>query len=846
MVNARRRKNLKAPPEKLGSFYLGAQYDLQNGQITENIVNYDARDLTTHAVCFGMTGSGKTGLCVGLLEEAALDKVPAIIVDPKGDITNLMLQFPDLQPQDFKPWINPDDARRKGKTIDDYSQATAEMWRKGLGDWGIDSSRIKALQESADFIIFTPGSDAGIPISLLSSLAAPKLSFDDNSEIIREQITGTVAALLELAGVDADPVRSREAILLATIFEYFWKKKEDLDLTKLISSIQKPPVRKLGVFDVDTFYPLKDRFELAMAFNTLIASPNFQSWLNGESLDIDGLLFNDKGKPRHCIFYLAHLSDRERMLFVTLLLEKVLIWVRSQTGTTSLRALLYFDEVFGFMPPVAEPPSKRPLITLLKQARAFGLGCVLVTQNPVDIDYKGLTNTGTWFIGKLQTERDKKRVLDGLQGVVAQTGIDTKNYSDLISGLSSRVFLYHNVHEKEPMVFYTRWAMSYLRGPLTRPQVRELMVNRKKRLMLTSETPSVPSSIDEKGVEVSEGGGLSKIPSTMAPNVRQVFLPLKIGETEVKQSLSKKFGSNVYLEKIELRYKPVIFGNGTVRFLNRKRSIDEQIEKSFIIEDLDKTTFIDWNDAKSSPLVHNDLLNTKDQVSNKEAFFELPPELANSPEEYKKLSKDLDDFLYYNSVLKLKKNIELDIIQNPGESDRDFQIRLLQKAREERDSEVDKLKAKYEKKLDKLDDKLSKLEFDLADDEAEYNARKREELVGAGESILSIFMGSRRTSRATTIARKRRLTSKAKRKIKETKGDMARVKEDASKLEAELKKAVDKIVEKYEKISEDLRLVEFKPRRSDVKINLVALAWKPYWIVDYKEKGISHRSTFEV
>ena len=834
---------LKAPPEKLGSFYLGTQYDLKKSLITKNAVNYDARDLTTHAVCFGMTGSGKTGLCVDLLEEAALDKVPAIIIDPKGDITNLLLQFPNLQPQDFKPWINPDDARRKGKTVDEYAQYTAELWRNGLNQWGIDSTRIKALQDSADFVIFTPGSDAGIPVSLLSSLAAPKLSYEENSEIIREQITGTVAALLELAGVNADSVRSREAILLATIFDYFWKKKQDLDLATLISSIQKPPVRKLGVFDVDTFYPEKDRFELAMAFNSLIASPNFQSWLKGESLDIDNLLYDNKGKPRHCIFYLAHLSERERMLFVTLLLEKVLIWVRGQTGTTSLRALLYFDEVFGFMPPVAEPPSKKPLITLLKQARAFGLGCILVTQNPVDIDYKGLTNTGTWFIGKLQTERDKKRVLDGLQGVASQSGIDTKDYSDLISSLSSRVFLYHNVHENEPIVFYTRWAMSYLRGPMTRPQIKQLMINRKE-LMNTSKTTDSVQTLKLAESKVTEET-LSRNPPALSPGIPEVFFPLDLSENKAKNSIIEKFGNNVSIENIKLRYKPTIFGSGTVHFFDRKESIDKQIEKNLIIENLDQTSFLDWKNAKATKVGNTDLLNNKNQVSDKEAFFDLIPELANSLTELKNLNKDLKDFLYYSSVLKLKMNDDLDVIQHPEESERDFKIRLLQRSREERDAEVDKLKGKYAKKLDKLQTKLSKLEFDLSDDEADYNARKREEFVGAGESVLSIFMGSRRTSRATTIARRRRMTSKAKRKVDETKEDIVRTKEDIMELEEELKTAIEKIVKKYEKVADDLSLKEVKPRKTDVKVNLVALAWKPIWIVDYKENGLSHRTAID-
>ncbi len=842
-----KRITLNAPPEKLGSFYLGAEYNMDSNQIIDSAINYDARDLTTHAVCLGMTGSGKTGLCIGLLEEAALDKVPALIIDPKGDMTNLMLQFPKLQPEDFKPWINQDDARRKGKTLDEYSQDTANLWRNGLNDWGIDGSRIKSLQDSADFVIFTPGSNSGIPISILSSLAAPNLDFSENFENIREQITGTVSALLELVGVNADPVRSREAILLATIFEFYWKKNQNLDIKQLINSIQKPPVRKLGVFDVDTFYPEKERFELAMAFNSLIASPNFQSWLQGESLDIDTLLYTKQGKPRHCIFYLAHLSDRERMLFVTLLLEKVLVWVRRQTGTTSLRALLYFDEVFGFMPPVAEPPSKRPLITLLKQARAFGLGCVLVTQNPVDIDYKALTNTGTWFIGKLQTERDKSRVLEGLKGIISQSEVENRqNYSELIGRLSSRVFLYHNVHENKPIVFNTRWVMSYLRGPLTRPQVRQLMQNRKK-LNDESETPNLKPSLLVKDLEdqITETQDLSKVPPTLVPDIPQVFFPIRIMENQAKQSLTQKKGPNISIEKTQLYYKPTIIGSFSVRFLDRKNKIDQQVEKSLIVDELGTSTFLDWKSAKESDIKVTDLLNSYEQVIEKEIFFEPLSEFVNSPQEFKKLTKDLQDFLYYTCVLKLKKNTELDIIQNPDEPDRDFQIRLLQIAREQRDTEVDSLKKKYSKQLDKLEDKIRKLEFDLSSDESDYEARKREEIIGAGESVLGFFLGSRRTSTATTAARRRRLTSKAKMNISKTKKEIIEAKKDVTQLEEELKKAVEKIVEKYEKGIERLSYEEFKPKRSDIKIKSVALAWKPSWLIRYKEKGLLQTTNLE-
>jgi hypothetical protein len=826
---------MNTPPEKLGSFYLGGLYDLKTNQITQTPINYDARDLTTHAVCLGMTGSGKTGLCVGLLEEAALDKVPAIIIDPKGDMTNLMLQFPNLQPKDFKPWINPDDARRKGKTLDDYSEYVADLWRNGLNDWGITPDRIKSLGESADFTIFTPGSDAGIPISILSSLAAPDLDYEENTELIREQITGTVGALLELVGVKEDSVRSREAILLSTIFEFYWSKNKDLDLETLIMSIQKPPFRKLGVFDVDAFYPEKDRFQLAMAFNSLIASPNFQSWLQGEQLDIDGLLYTKEGKPRHCIFYLAHLSDRERMYFVTLLLEKVLIWVRRQTGTTSLRALLYFDEVFGFMPPVAEPPSKRPLITLLKQARAFGFGVVLVTQNPVDIDYKALTNTGTWFIGKLQTERDKNRVLDGLKGATSQySGEKEQDFSELIGGLTSRVFLYHNVHEKEPVVFYTRWAMSYLRGPLTRPQVRQLMADHKKGIGDFATSKEI-SSVDKAFLESQN---LSRNPPTLSPAIPQVFIPMEISENQVKRSLKQNLGYNVIIDKMELLYRPVIFGSSSVRFFDRKHKIDHMIEKNYVLKDLESVSFVDWKSAKEHSSKVDELLNEQESGSA-DSFYEPVPEFARSAKEFKSLEKKLQDFIYYNTALRLKNIKELDVIQDPEESDRDFQIRALQLSRERRDAEVDKLKEKYGKNLDKLEDKIQDLEFDLSSDEAEYQARKREEVIGAGESVVSIFLGSRRTTTATTAARRRRMTSKAKRKVTEKKEKIAEAKKDAAELEKELEKGVKEILDHYEKEIKNTAYEELKPRRTDVKVNLVALAWEPYWRIHYKGRGTS-------
>ncbi|MEM4246130.1 MAG: DUF87 domain-containing protein, partial [Candidatus Bathyarchaeia archaeon] len=460
--------------ERLGAFYLGKEYDVNKRQLLDRLLMYDARDLTTHAVCVGMTGSGKTGLCIALLEEAALDHVPALIIDPKGDLTNLLLTFPDLRPSDFRPWINIDDARRKGLSEDEFAAQQADMWLKGITQWGQDSSRIRMLRDSADFVIYTPGSEAGVPVSILQSFSAPDLSWDAEAEHLREKIQGTVSALLGLINIEADPIRSREHILISNIFEYFWRRGVDLDLLKLIQSIQNPPISQLGAFDIDTFYPPKERFELAKSLNNIIASPSFQTWLKGQPLEIPGFLSDPHGKTRHSIFYIAHLSDPERMFFVTMLLNQVITWMRAQPGTTSLRAILYMDEIFGFFPPVANPPSKQPMLTLLKQARAFGLGVVLTTQNPVDLDYKGLANAGTWMIGRLQTERDKLRVLDGLETVSSAAGesLNREDLSRIISSLENRVFLLHNVHEQSPVTFHTRWVMSYLRGPLTRAQVQ--------------------------------------------------------------------------------------------------------------------------------------------------------------------------------------------------------------------------------------------------------------------------------------------------------------------------------------------------------------------------------------
>ena len=485
--------------EKLGQFYLGREYDLEKKSSADrNLVLYDSKDLVTHAIVVGMTGSGKTGLCIDLIEEAAIDGVPAIAIDQKGDLTNLLLTFPDLRPEDFRPWVNEEDAARKGVSPDEYAKQQAEVWRSGLASWGEDGERIRRLKAAADFAIYTPGSTAGIPVSIVRSFAAPPTALREDAELFRERVATTATSLLALVGIAADPVKSREHILLSTLFTAAWTAGQDLDLTTLVNQVQKPPMGRIGALDLEKFYPAKDREELALRINGLIAAPGFAGWLEGEPLDIGAFFRTPAGKPRVSIFSIAHLSDAERMFFVALLLNEIYGWVRTQSGTTSLRAILYMDEIFGFFPPVAEPPSKRPMLNLLKQARAFGLGVVLATQNPVDLDYKGLANTGTWFLGRLQTDRDKQRVLDGLEGAAAaqSASFDRRSMEELLAGLTTRVFLMNNVHEDGPVVLESRWAMSYLRGPLTRDQIKILMKDRRPQT-----APAAPLTRDARADE---------------------------------------------------------------------------------------------------------------------------------------------------------------------------------------------------------------------------------------------------------------------------------------------------------------------------------------------------------
>jgi hypothetical protein len=821
-------------------FYLGRVFDPKTGKTTDQPYLYDANDLTTHAVVVGMTGSGKTGLCVDLLEEAALNGIPALMIDPKGDITNLLLHFPELTPQDFQPWINQDQARREGKTVEQAAAETAALWKKGLSDWGIDSERLKALKDAAQFTVYTPGSDAGVSVSILASLKAPDLSWEGNREVLREKISSTVTALLGLVGlVDIDPVRSREHILLSNIFENAWQKGTDLDLGELIMQTQSPPFAKLGVFEVDRFFPEKDRFELAMLLNNILAAPAFQTWIEGQPLDIPELLFTPDGKPRHSVFYIAHLTDSERMFFVTLLYSAVEAWMHAQAGTTALRALVYFDEIFGYMPPVKNPPSKEPMLRMLKQARAFGVGQVLVTQNPVDLDYKALSNAGTWFIGKLQTEKDKERLLDGLESALAG-GLDRQAYDRLISAIGKRVFLVNNVNEKGPQLMQTRWAMNYLAGPLTRTQIpalNELMGGEvappaskpaagaapaAAAVAAAAAKPQVPKGTPQEGMPQRDAAKGTVTRPPIPSGVAEYFLPVNLSFTEAFGTAGRAYPSDAMSQGI--LYRPVLAAQADVRFLNRTYDLDFEQRQAVRVADADPRGRVRW-DEYLAPALDQKSFERQAYPDARFASIEAPFNDARLMDE---LQRDFTDWAYRTVKVSVRANETLKVYAGPQTSQADFRKMCAEAAREKRDADIAKVQDTYERKIETLNSRLGKEHRELEQDEAELKERGLEEWGTHAENLLGLLGGRKR--RLTTSLSKRRMTAASKAEVKESQETIADINKQINDLKAEEARALEAVNQKWSEIVDDMKEIPFTPNKKDVLVDLFGVAWMPYYL----------------
>ncbi|MCB9829861.1 MAG: ATP-binding protein [Planctomycetes bacterium] len=793
--------------EKMGAFYLGRRVKDAAGTPTDETILYDAKDLTTHAMCVGMTGSGKTGLCIGLLEEAAMDGVPAIAIDPKGDLGNLLLTFPDLRPEDFAPWVEEAQAARKGLTVPQYAASVATQWREGLASWGQDGDRIRRLKEAADFAIYTPGSSAGRPLTILRSFAAPPPAVRDDADALRDRVGASVAGLLGLVGVDADPLRSREHILLANLVERAWREGEDLDLGTLILKIQDPGFTRVGVMDLESFFPAKDRFGLAMTLNNLLASPGFASWIEGEPLDVQRLLYTPEGKPRIAIISIAHLSDAERMFFVTLLLNEVVSWMRSQSGSTSLRALLYMDEIFGYLPPSANPPSKTPMLTLLKQARAFGLGVVLATQNPVDLDYKALSNMGTWFLGRLQTERDKLRILDGLEGATASADrpFDRAKLEATLSGLAGRVFLMNNVHDAEPVLFQTRWVMSYLKGPLTRAEIKRL---------------------DAKAPAPAAAPAPEALPKADRKEAARPVLPPDVPERFVRPS-------DAGVDDGAFVYRPVLLGRARVHFVDTRRDVDVWQDRVHVAK-LGGTR-VPADPWEGSDVVA-DLPAFAPQPSSNASYARLPSQ-ATDAKAYRAWTKDLKEHAYRDATLSRWRCESLKAWSDAGEAEGDFRARLRQLLREQRDLEIEKLKQSYGAKVERLEERLRKAEQRLEKEEAQYEESKRGSWLKIGETILGAVLGRKRVTsgtigKAQTAARGMGRSRKEKLDVEQAEEDVSNVKEEMEALEAAFTQDLEDVRKRLDEDKLDITDASLKPRKSDIEIEDVVLAWTPWRVAE--------------
>jgi DNA helicase HerA-like ATPase len=798
--------------EKLGVFYLGRRFDLATSRtIADEPILYDAKDLTTHGVIVGMTGSGKTGLAVALLEEAAIDGIPVVAIDPKGDLGNLLLTFPKLDAASFRPWIDEAEAARRGHGADEEAAAVAERWKAGLAEWEEPPERIARFAAAAERTIYTPGSRAGRPLGLLRSMAAPPAAVVADDDALRERVSATAAGLLGLLGIDADPLRSREHILLSTLLERAWRDGRGVDLGGLIQQIQKPPIERVGVLDLESFFPTKERAALALAVNNLAASPSFAVWAEGDPLDGARLLYTDDGRPRLSIISIAHLSDAERMFVVTLVLSELIAWMRAQPGTPSLRALLYMDEVFGFFPPVANPPAKTPMLTLLKQARAYGLGVVLATQNPVDLDYKGLANAGTWFLGRLSTERDKARVIEGLEGVTSGPGFDRATLDATLSALPSRTFLMRNVHEDAPVLLQSRWALSYLAGPLTREQIRKL------------ETARAPAPAADAADAATTATAAAPNAASVAPAAARPAAPAGVVERFAPVARAAAAGETIV-------YRPALLGVASLHYVQAKVAVDLWEKAVWLAPLDDASATAPWDAASEIGRAAPELVAEPEDGAR---FATLPVGAARA-DSYERWRKALATRLYQERSLVLWQSGGPAQTSKPGESEGAFRARLRDAVRESRDVEVEKLRAKLAPQLATLRDQIARAEQRVAAEQEQYGAKKMETAISIGASVVGALFGRKLASRTNLT----RATSVARGigRAADERGDVARAGERAEQLRArlaELEQGGEQDVAALEgrlAASADAALAQLRvaPRKSDLEVEPLELVWLPW------------------
>jgi DNA helicase HerA-like ATPase len=788
----------------MAELFLGGQVDPATHERTGDDVRIDADDLTTHAVIVGMTGSGKTGLGIVLVEEVLTAGRPALVIDPKGDLTNLCLTFPALQPADFRPWIDARQATTQGLSADAFAAEQAEAWSKGLAAWHLSGANIAALQSAADFTIYTPGSRSGVPINVVGSLQVPVDTGD--AEVVGDEIDGYVSGLLGLVGVGADPLTSREHILLSNLIAHTWGEGRPLDLPALVGMVGNPPIRKLGVFELDQFFPADARMELALKLNGLLASPSFAAWADGPALDIGSMLYTDDGKPRCAIVTTAHLSDEERQFVTALVLSKLVTWMRRQSGTTELRALLYMDEVAGYLPPTANPATKKPVMTLMKQARAFGLGVVLATQNPVDVDYKALSNAGTWMIGRLQTERDKQRLTEGMSS--ASGGIDVNAVAATISGLAKREFVLRRAGRDSTEVFTTRWAMSYLRGPMTRDQIASLTAGR--RTTASSDTAAVVPPPGASDLGSDETSVMPKVAEGIAVRWIDVAAPWLAAA-----------GGDASGTQLE----PVVVCRVRLRYDDTKAALTHDQEYECVLSELTDPA----DPSRATPVDYDDRdLRTEPQSA---AVYRITAAPLDSKSYFGVIERGLRDHLARSVTIELPANPDLKLYARPGESPTDFAARCDAVADDRAAAEIAKLRDKYEAKATRARDAIAGAEDRVDVLHAEAEGRRNDELLSTAGSILGDLLGGRSRSRTLrslgSAAGRRGRTAAARERVDAAEGKVGRLHQDLADLEAELAGEIAEIDARWQARADSTSTISIGLERTDVQVAGVVLAWMP-------------------
>ncbi len=781
-------------------FFLGGVLDHETGDRTGTHLTYAPHHLTTHGVIVGMTGSGKTGLGIVTLEEALHQGIPTIVIDPKGDMGNLKLVFPDLVATDFAPWIDPGAASRDGKSIEDAAGATADLWRRGLEGWGIGPDRLAQMSDGVDVTIYTPGSTAGVPLNVIGSLTPPDLDWDVHAETLRDEIEGFVSSLLVLAGIDADPITSPAHILLATVVEQAWRGGHTLDLATLIGHVQTPPLRKLGVFELDAFFPPKERTKLAMRLNGLVASPSFSAWLEGPPLDIERLLFDDNARPNAAVINIAHLTEQERQFVVTLLLSKVVTWMRKQQGSSELRALVYMDEVFGFVPPTAEPPSKKPILTLLKQARAYGVGLLLSTQNPVDLDYKAMSNAGTWLIGRLQTERDKSRILEGLRS--AAGGIDIGALDVMISGLDKREFILHSTRSPAPVRFTTRWAMSYLAGPLSREQIASL-------------TPA-PDPGAEAPTGRPEPAPVPEGDSTPVAPVVSTSLPVSW------MAPSAGWAAAVGADAHSPVFSAGLAARVRLRFDDRYAELDHEVEWEAIWVPLGSR----FDPASGVTVDHDD----RDFIDEPPpgARYRLPEPDLSTVAWVRDAERSLKDWITRNRTIRILKNADLKLYSRVGETDDAFAQRCAEAAMTGADDDIARLKERFATRIAAVEGRLRTAELRVRELTTDLESRRQQEILsGAGDILGGLLGGRRRSPSLKGIASRRAQTRRSQERLLTAEAKLGDQAFELERLEDDLAAEILALTGAWDEKAGQIETMEVGLEADDVTVDDMRVVWIP-------------------